>query len=108
MSMFRDEAQRLRAVQVLLARWPGRFWDADGPTHEAFEVRDGCSPASGGEKVIVGVAWALWNAEGDTPVSDLLRLDPEMLGSVAGLLAAMSQSAQAVDAWMREQTARAV
>ena len=102
--MFANEEQRSRAVQALLARWPGRFWTDDGPTAEAIEVRDGCSPASGGEQVMVSVAWALWNGEGDAKVADLLRLDPDALGAVAGLLNALNMGSAAIEAWCEAQS----
>ncbi len=103
--MFRDDRQRARVCQALcaLVGFP-TFWTDAGPSPRVKELleADG-GPLSHGEKVMVFVAWALWNSRGGLTIAELVdTLDRENLTAIGELLSALANGPAALDAWLAE------
>lgn len=107
--MFRDDQQRAAVCQVLCGR-VGRqsLWTPTGPTPPAEELlQAGGGPLSHGEKVMLFIAWALWNGEGNLTLSEVINtLDGGNLELVGGLLVAMSGGSKAIEGWLQEYGGR--
>lgn len=103
--MFRDDFQKSAVCQALCAR-AGRpsLWTPSGPSRVAEEFLEaGGGPLSHGEKVMLFVAWAVWNGEGDLTLDELVNtLDGKNLELVGSLLVALSGGSAAIDAWLDE------
>lgn len=98
---WRSDAQRADVARALLALVRlERLWTPDGPTDEALDlIEDGGGPLSGGQKLILLVAFDAWNNEGGAPLGEILgRLDNEKLAAVGELLAAVARDD--VDGWL--------
>lgn len=102
--MFRDEKQTHSAIRALLATLPGlgRLWTDTGPTDEAARTLEGGGPAmSTGEALLVRVAFDLWNKGGNAPLGHVINtLGNAPLAALGGLLVALTQRPEALDAWI--------
>jgi ATPase subunit of ABC transporter with duplicated ATPase domains len=84
------------------------LWTPTGPTPLAEELlhADG-GPLSHGEKVMLFIAWALWNGEGNVTLDEVLNtLDGRNLELVGGLLVALAGGSTALEGWLQENVAR--
>lgn len=104
MAMFRTDQQINAACTVLLERAHMRgFWTGASPTEKThgFAEKDG-GPMSSGERVMLLVAYAMWNGTGGLELAALMKLDDENLEAVASLLGAIAdgRNAGAVDEWI--------
>jgi hypothetical protein len=106
--VFRDDRQLALVCRALCTRaGVPDAWTPDGPAGVAFAVQEGRDPLSSGQRVLVLVAWALWNGTGDLTIARLLDvLDGEHVRALAGLLVARVDGADAVDAWLRDHGPR--
>jgi hypothetical protein len=104
--MFRDDAQAAK-VCISLCNLVGieNAWNLKGPERLAFRVRDGEDGLSTRERILVRVAWALWNRQGEVQLLELLELDPRRLAIVCALLVAVATHPEQVDAWLSERVA---
>jgi hypothetical protein len=107
--VFRDDHQRAAVCQILCAR-VGResLWTLTGPSPTAEQLlRAGGGALSHGEKVMLFVAWALWNGEGELTLNEVLNtLDGGNLRMVGELLVAISAGSEAIEGWLQEYAAR--
>jgi len=101
--MFRDERQRAQAIAWLLPRQLRYLWNPiAGPTDLALDYIDrNSSPLSGGEMVMLRIAFDFWNMGGNAPFASLFRLDDDNLRRVCGL--AVCSSSADVDKWIHER-----
>ncbi len=102
-----SEAKRLSKVCLaLLGRVRlARLWTEKGPTQEARELLDqNGGPLSSGERVVLLVAWALWNGAGNLTVAELVeRLFGSHLAAIGTLLVSMSHGRDGIDDWLAVQ-----
>jgi hypothetical protein len=95
--------------QALCAR-VGRqsLWTPTGPSQTAEELlHAGGGPLSHGEKVMLFIAWALWNGEGNVTLNEVVNtLDGGNLELVGGLLVAISGGSTAIEGWLEQYAAR--
>lgn len=112
---FENEAQWTAACHTLM-KIGGRedLWLPTGPTEEARQLRElRGGPLSPGERVMLLVAFAFWDADETLRFRELSRLSPENLFAVGSLLAALAvdrmqlsetHAASCVDTWLTEET----
>ena len=101
--MFRNDEQRAVVCLALLDRIGlQRLWTLRGPTEEAQRLlAENGGALSGGERVMLLVAWALWNGSGMLTLAELLQeMDGEHLAAVGTLLSSLSFGADGVDDWL--------
>ena len=101
--MFRNRQQRLDVIQWLLRLVGGApdFWGEEGPTPRALQLlSEDASSLPGPERVMLLLAFALWNGDGALSASGLLSLDPEPLAAVGALLQALAGDPEDIDAWI--------
>jgi hypothetical protein len=100
--MFRDDRQRAAVCRTVCAQAGLTFWTEDGPTERAKQLlKDDGGPMSTGERIMFLAAFALWNGHGKVLFADVAdRLDGPNLECLGTLLVALSQGAEAVDAWL--------
>ncbi len=99
--MFKNDQQRAAVCQVVctLGKVPGTYWTDDGPTEAAKAVLDDRDALSSGERLMVLVAWDVWNGHGKVHIERLLRtLDGDNLRHVGWLLYALSFGQVGVEA----------
>ena len=103
--MFRSDAQLARVCRAICGRARlGRLWTPAAPTDEAMALleSDG-GPLSSGERIVVLIAWSLWNGHGQVTVADVLhRLDGRTLVMLGKLLLAVASGGSAIDACLAE------
>jgi hypothetical protein len=103
--VFRSDAQLARVCRAFCARARlGRLWTEAGPTDEAMALlqSDG-GPLSSGERMVILIAWSLWNGQGHVTVADALhRLDGMSLAMLGKLMVAGARGSEAIDAWLAE------
>lgn len=90
MLRFRDEAQRVRACQALMAMIGRKeLWSDDGPSDEAVALleQDG-GALSAGERAILLLTFSVWCGDERAKVVDLDALDSRRKAAVAGLIQA--------------------
>ena len=107
--MFRSDAQLARVCRAFCGRARlGRLWTEDGPTDEAMAVLENDGGAlSSGERIVVLIAWSLWNGQGRVTVADVLhRLDSTSLVMLGKLLLAVAAGGSTIDAWLAETEER--
>jgi hypothetical protein len=64
--------------------------------------RDG-GALSSGERMVILIAWSLWNGQGHVTVADALhRLDGLTLAMLGKLMVAGARGSEAIDAWLAE------
>ncbi len=98
--MFRDDHHLARCCRALCARMRlASAWTLDGPSRVAFDVRDGRSPLSSGERTIVRAAWSIWNGDGGRTLAELGILDVAHTAAIFELVLAATTSTTAIDAW---------
>ena len=109
MSKNQNQEQISRICNVLLASvGKGALWRSDQPTTKALSLRT----SSGGmfepeERVMLLLAWAIWDGGGGLKVSDLIqKLERPRLALVGSLLSAMAQGSAAMAAWLAEHEAK--
>lgn len=98
-----SEDQLVRICNVLLASVSkGARWSDGSPTAKALSLRDSSGgPLSSEERVMLLLAWAVWDGGGGLKVADLIAsLDPRRLELVGSLLIAVSKGQAALDAWL--------
>ena len=103
--MWQTEEQRGRACRALLATLGlAHYWGDGRPSDDAVAVLEKRGPGlSHGERLLVLVAWDLWNSGGNTPLGELLDvLDPERTRALLGLISAANSEnyGPAIDAWI--------
>lgn len=103
--VFRDDRQLASVCQALcgLVRLP-TLWTATGPTDRAEELlKQGGGTLSHGEKVMLFIAWALWNGQGGLTFGEAIKtLDGGNLKAVGELLVALGEGSSAIDGWLEE------
>jgi len=102
-AMFRNDAQVNEVCTVLLERAHMRgFWTREGPTKKAHEFVEEGGPMSSGERVMLLVAYGLWNGTGGLEFAALMQLDDENLEAVGSLLVALAtgNDASAIETWI--------
>lgn len=106
---FRDDEQLARCCRALCARvglahlWAAGRGDS-GPMLGALDVRDGKSPLSSGEQLIVLAAWSFWSGSGGLLFADLMTvLSHDHLDAIFSLATAVSLGSESVDAWLAQQ-----
>jgi hypothetical protein len=58
---------------------------------------------SSGERMVILIAWSLWNGQGHVTVADALhRLDGMSLAMLGKLMIAGARGSEAIDAWLTE------
>jgi hypothetical protein len=80
------------------------LWSSQGPTDEAMALleTDG-GPLSSGERMLLMIAWSIWNGRGHVTVADVLhRLDGTSLVMLGKLLVAAGRGGDSIDAWLAE------
>jgi hypothetical protein len=100
--MMRNDAQ-LNAVCTAVCRRMGKpsLWRSSGPTELAFSWVE-ASPLSSGERVLLLLAFAIYNGSGGLSVGSLLAtLSGNQLAFVGSLLVAIGNGAAGVDEWLR-------
>ena len=106
--MFRDDRQLAAVCQALcgLVRLP-TLWTATGPTDRAEGLKQGGGPLSHGEKVMLFVAWAVWNGQGGLTFGEVINtLDGANLEAVGELLVALGEGSTAIEGWLEQYGAR--
>ena len=103
--MFRDTTTAAAVCQALMTRAgpPGIWWDEEGPTagaKELYESDGGGLPPD--QRLTVLTAWALWRGSGGPRLVDLARIDAGTASLLAGIVCAVAEGPDAVDAWLRE------
>jgi hypothetical protein len=107
--VFRSDAQLARVCRAFCARARlGRLWTEAGPTDEAMALLQNDGGAlSSGERMVILVAWSLWNGQGHVMVADAIhRLDGMSLAMLGKLMVAGARGSDAVEAWLAEQENR--
>lgn len=106
---WRDDAQRAAVCSTLLALVGlGGLWRHDfgypGPTRRAHALLEaGGAPLSSGERVMLRLAWDVWNGAGRAVLGETLAvLSPRLLEKVGRLLMACAQGPDQIDAWIQE------
>lgn len=97
----RNDAQ-INAVCQAVCRRFGKpsLWRSYGPTELAVSWLESC-PLSSGERVLLLLAFAIYNGEGGLTVGTLLgTLSEAHLAWVASLFSSISGGADAVDRWL--------
>ena len=106
--MFSSDEQLARVCRAVCSRARlAELWTSDGPTVQATDLleRDG-GPLSSGERMVLLVAWSIWNGSGQVTVGDVLRqLDGVSLTMLGKLMLAAGQGGGAIDAWIVEAEA---
>jgi hypothetical protein len=84
------------------------LWTATGPTERAEELlKQAGGPLSHGEKVMLFVAWALWNGQGGLTFGEVINtLDRGNLEAVGELLVALGEGSTAIEGWLERYGAR--
>jgi len=103
--MFRNEAQQVAAVRILLRSVRlEHLWQDNGPTDHANQLIDHKGGAmSHGETLMLQVAFDFWNGWGLAKFADVVNdLDGTRLPLVANLMIAVGQGAEAVDQWIAD------
>ena len=101
--MVRDDKQLAAVCIAVCRRIPEdvELWTLDGPAELAKRWRKR-SPLSSGERVLLLVAWALWN--NSTPrilFADVVHsLSGDNLAFLGGLLVALAGGSEAIDGWL--------
>jgi hypothetical protein len=101
--VFRSDAQLARVCGALCARvGMGELWTPDGPSDRATALLEtGGGPLSSGERVMLLVAWAVWNGDEGARFGDVIhRLDGRCLVALGTLLIAVAGGGAAVDEWL--------
>ncbi len=100
--MIGDDELLARVCRALCARVRlASAWTLKGPTPLAIAVRDGRSPLSHGEQVMLRVAWSMWSGEGGLTLAELVQvLDVEHTRVVFDLVLAAMTDGRAVEAWL--------
>lgn len=105
--MMRNDAQ-INAVCGAVCRRFGKpsLWRSYGPTELAVSWLES-SPLSSGERVLLLLAFAIYNGEGGLTVGALLgTLSASHLSWVASLFSAIADGADAVDRWLASQESK--
>ncbi|MFQ5466653.1 MAG: hypothetical protein ACE5DS_00815 [Kiloniellaceae bacterium] len=108
--MFRDTAQQAATCRALLALagLPAvELWTDQGPTDAALRLFvEGGDALYPGGRVLLGLAISLHTEGGGEPLGDAFEhLTPEHLVALSGLLAALAEGHDAVDAWLHNRAA---
>lgn len=109
--MFRHDAQKCRAIKVLLGKvGKEHLWGYEGPTAESFTAQTDPTNLSSGEAVLLNVCLDLWNPLNQrATLGDILRrLDGQLVKAVMGLVAASVDGPDAVDQWIKEHSGSSV
>lgn len=96
--IFRDHDERQAVCQTLMEGISrGDLWTRRGPTREARQLHslDG-GWLSAGERVMLGVCFALWQSDETLRFTELSQLDPHNLYAVGSLLASLAVDAMAL------------
>jgi hypothetical protein len=103
--VFSSDEQLARVCRAFCSRARlSELWTSEGPTAQAMSLleRDG-GPLSSGERMVLLVAWSIWNGSGHLSLSDVLhQLDGISLAMLGKLLLAAAQGGGAIDAWIIE------
>jgi hypothetical protein len=104
---FRNEAERAAVCAALCShvnKAGVTWWTEDGPTDAAVAVVEGRSGLSHGERLMVLVAWAVWNGRGSVNLSELMdTLDGRNIRAVGLLLVALAGDAPgSVARWLEQ------
>lgn len=108
--MFRDQVQRARVCQALLAGGPlEHLWSEQGPTEEAEALCEtNGATLDQADALLLSAAWSLWDGRGWASLGDLLGapLAANALVRLASLLLALgsSRGPAAIDEWLAEWT----
>lgn len=103
--MFSSDTQQARVCQALCSQVRlGGMWTATGPSAEAKQLLEADGGAlSGGERIVLLAAWAVWNGDGAIPLGDVIsRLDGRALRAVGALLMAIASGEGAIERWLLE------
>jgi hypothetical protein len=106
--MFRDDAQKHRAIAALLGSTPALtgLWTEEGPTDRAAALAEQGGPTlSAEERALLLAACDIAGERTGLPFAAVLRLDPARLEALASLLVASDRGAGAVDGWIEGHTA---
>ena len=105
--MFESESQRGLIGWTLLSLVNrGSYWSESGPSPAAlslWEQKGG--PMSHGEKVMFGIAWAIWTGNNEWPLTFdevLYTLDPTGQEALGALLVALATGKDAVERWLTQ------
>jgi hypothetical protein len=80
------------------------MWTGTGPSAEAKQLlaSDG-GALSGGERIVLLAAWAVWNGDGAIPLGEVIsRLDGRALRAMGALLMAIASGEGAIERWLVE------
>lgn len=100
---WRSDDQRAAVARALLGLVRlERLWTSSGPTDEALELlAAGGGPLSGGQALMLRVAFDAWNGEGGAPLGEILgRLDNRNLAAVGELVMALAMGGGEIDDWI--------
>jgi hypothetical protein len=86
--------------------WLGTLWQDGRPTERAADLR-AARRLGKRERILVHVAWSLWNGSGDIHLSELDDLEPADVRAFAGLLLALLEGQLATEIWIEGQVQRA-
>lgn len=102
--MFRNDSQISACCRALLARVElADLWAGERPSERAYKLRHR-NPFGSGAKVMLRIAWDLWNGAGKANVGDAIAtLDNGNLRAVGTLLAAIASGPHGVDEWLLAQ-----
>jgi hypothetical protein len=85
----------------------GQLWADGGPTSKVAELRS-MRRLDTRSRVLIHVAWAIWNESGDVHFSELLALEPSDLRALLGLIQAVKLEGDlALEIWTAGQRERA-
>ena len=103
--MFSSDEQFARVCRAICSRARlAELWTSEGPTAQASALleHDG-GPLSSGERMVLLVAWSIWNGSGHVTIGDVLhQLDSISLAMLGKLMLAAAQGSGAIEAWIVE------
>lgn len=97
--MFRDDDQIRQCCDMLMKRAGLPAWWKDNNIQQAADFLSGPRP-SRAQRALVGVAFALWNGDGDAQIASLLHLSTSDVRAVASLLVAVREGHDAIERWL--------
>ncbi len=109
--MFQNTRQQAAVCHQLCveARIPMRMWTIEPPepTEDAVKVCKGITRLSRHESLMVRAAWDIWNGYGKVEIVELVEvLNSHNLKTVADCLKAIANGPEAIDRWLRGESAR--